>query len=103
MPCARCAITEVAVSPSHRHLADSLSRSRYHGKVMRIHALVRASLGAFALMMFAAGCRDLAHVNPYDPDAPFLIVLTGPAVMVAGDTATFLAATNPVWRWEPPP
>ena len=45
----------------------------------------------------ALGCADFPRVNPYDPDAPFVIDLEGPALIEVGDTVTFTAETTPRW------
>ena len=64
--------------------------------------LARLPLCAVAFLLVNA-CRDLAHVNPYDPEAPFDITLSGPELGFVGDTLTFTAETKPVWTWPQPP
>jgi hypothetical protein len=60
---------------------------------------VRWSIAALLL----GGCGDLAHVNPYDPAAPFEITLTGPTTAQVGDTLTFTVETKPRWTRTQPP
>ena len=55
------------------------------------------------MFLLVIGCRDLAHVNPYDPDAPFDITLSGPEAGIVGDTLSYTAETKPVWTWPQPP
>ncbi len=61
---------------------------------------MRASVRAgwiCAAAFLAAGCHDLARVNPYDPAARFEIILQGPTVAQTGDTITFTAETTLPW------
>ncbi len=69
---------------------------------MSARALARLHLCAVAFLL-VIGCRDLAHVNPYDPAAPFDITLSGPERGFVGDTLRFIAETKPVWTWPQPP
>ena len=57
--------------------------------------------GAAALP--AVGCGEFARVNPYDPSAPFEIIIDGPSVVQVGDTITFTAQTTPEWTWPEAP
>lgn len=68
----------------------------------RIRALIRLSPLAIAACA-ALACGDLPHANPYDPDSPMRVSVTGPdSSRSIGDTLEFKLTTRPVWTGKPP-